>query len=254
MSLQRRAVLWNISRLASRTARLVATVSNFSRDELVRWYKLPVSKIRVIYCGPGSSLNAVPASRTGENAFEISGPYIAVIGGEYPHKNIARLVKAYGRIASKINHKLVIAGLIPQDVAKLIKGLNLQSIIVTGYLSRAELREAIAGSDLFVMPSLYEGFGAPVLEAQGLGVPVACSSAGSLPEIMGGSAVLFDPKDIDAMGTAIARCVSDRALNSELRTLGRENFARFTWRNTADAYSSCYRELMNWKSKPRSSR
>jgi glycosyltransferase involved in cell wall biosynthesis len=97
--------------------------------------------------------------------------------------------------------------------------------------------------ELFVMPSLYEGFGFPVLEAQAQGVPVACSNSGALPEITGNSAELFDPRDVDDIAASILRCLVDQDVNKRLRTLSIENAARFSWQRTAQAYQACYAHI-----------
>jgi glycosyltransferase involved in cell wall biosynthesis len=90
------------------------------------------------------------------------------------------------------------------------------------------------------MPSLYEGFGFPVLEAQAQGVPVACSNAGSLPEVTRQSAELFDPESIDDMAETLARCIKNPELNLKLRKLARENAASYSWKDTAAEYLKCY--------------
>ena len=243
MNTVRRIVLWNVSRLSARAAKLVATVSIFSRDELLRWYRLRQSDVRVITSGPGScQANAIAPEGTMVEGM-IEGPYIAVIGGTYPHKNISRLVEAFERIADKVVHKLVIIGNISPDAREMINSLAVQNVIVTGYLSSAAMDDVIARSDLFVMPSLYEGFGFPVLEAQAKGIPIACSNAGSLPEVTAASAALFDPENVDDIAGTILRCITDRALNANLRKRSRENVVRYSWDQTADVYLACYREL-----------
>jgi glycosyltransferase involved in cell wall biosynthesis len=245
MKALRRMVLWKISFWAAHTANLVTTVSQFSRNELMKWYQLSQSRIQVITSGPGSSQfgESAPAPGSRVQELEIYEPYIAVIGGTYPHKNIPRVIEAFQCIASQVPHKLVIIGKVPPAVHTLLNRLDTDRIVFTGYLSNDSVSAIIARSDLFVMPSLYEGFGFPVLEAQAQGVPVACSSAGSLPEVTKDSAVLFDPENVQDIAGALVRCLTNRELNTELRKRSRENAATYSWKAAAASYLACYRQV-----------
>lgn len=247
MNRLRRHVLWRASLWAARTARLVTTVSQFSRSELMKWYELPPSRIRVITSGPGScpSKQSVAETKDVFGGLGINGAYVTVIGGTYPHKNIQRVVEAFQRIANQIPHSLVIIGKIPPDVRESLDRLATPRVLVTGYLSIQAMRAVISASDLFIMPSLYEGFGFPVLEAQAQGVPVACSNAGSLPEVTKDSAASFDPESVSEIAGTLARCLIDRELNSDLRRRGRENSANYSWKSAASAYRACYKQVVD---------
>lgn len=246
MKALRRLVLWNVSLWAAHRARLVTTVSRFSRGEVLKWYGLPESRLKVVISGPGTSPEpeSVPVDHRGLiRALGIQEPYIAVIGGTYPHKNIRRAVESFQRIANQIPHRLVIIGKIPSEVRTVVDRLTTQRIIVTGYLPSRVMRTVISQSDLFVMPSLYEGFGFPVLEAQAQGVPVACSNAGSLPEVVRDSAALFDPESIQDIAGTMARCLTDRERNLELGSRARGNAASYSWKTAAAAYRACYQNV-----------
>lgn len=245
MTWYRRFGLYTLSRIASRTSDLVTTVSQFSRQELIRWYKLNPASVRVILCGPGRQ--AEPAAET--SPLPISGigngePYIAAIGGGYPHKNISRLLEAFVRIKDQVPHKLVIIGKLAPNAHEALSRLGSDRIVLAGYVSDEQLRETIRLSDLFVMPSLYEGFGLPVLEAQLQCVPVACSNRGSLPEVVGQSALLFDPENVEEIAKVMVQCVRDRDLNRSLRERGVLNVARFSWKRTAQEYRDCYLRVL----------
>lgn len=238
MSRVRRTVLWLVSRHASKTADMVNTISGFAQREINQWYGLPAARIRVILSGPGNepgtSEDVLPPDL---EKVASEGPFIAVIGGGYPHKNIPRLVEAFKRISGRIPHRLVVLGKVhgsPQPGDK---------VIYTGYLSRTDLQGMLRRCDLFVMPSLYEGFGFPVLEAQRLGAPVACSDAASLGELTGGSAALFNPEDVENMAAVIEHCVLNRETNAELRRSAVENSQRFAWAVTAQAYERAYKSI-----------
>lgn len=245
MTWYRRLGLSTLSRIASRTSDLVTTVSEFSRRELIRWYKLNPAAVRVVLSGPGRQ--AESASETSPRPLSEIGngePYIAVIGGSYPHKNILRLIEAFARVERQVPHKLVILGNLAADAYDALLHLGSDRIVIAGYVSDAQLRETIRLSDLFVMPSLYEGFGFPVLEAQLQCVPVACSNRGSLPEVVGQSARLFDPENVEEIAKVMLECVLDRELNRSLRERARLNVERFSWQRAAQEYRDCYRQVL----------
>jgi glycosyltransferase involved in cell wall biosynthesis len=116
-----------------------------------------------------------------------------------------------------------------------------------GYVPSTHIALILGHADLFAFPSLYEGFGLPVLEAQQLSVPVVCSTAGSLPEVAGQGALFFDPLSVDQMAEAIRACLSDRSLNARLRQLGRENVTRFSWEKAAGATLAVYESVHEGK-------
>jgi glycosyltransferase involved in cell wall biosynthesis len=117
-------------------------------------------------------------------------------------------------------------------------------VLFPGRLTDRQLGELFAWARAVVYPSLYEGFGLPVLEAQELGIPVACSRAGSLPEVAGESACFFDPLRADEMAAAISRCLTDGALRKELVAKGKANAQRFTWADTAARTLAVYRKVL----------
>jgi glycosyltransferase involved in cell wall biosynthesis len=246
MSPVRRAALSLVSGLAAKCADIVTTVSRFSRDELVRWYKLPGEKIQVISSGPGARhVEQMPLTTPELERSVGAGPYITAMGGSWAHKNISRLVQAYEQIACDIPHRLIISGSI---YGATVETKLCDKILCTGYLERSDLQELLRRSDLFVMPSLYEGFGFPVLEAQSLGVAVACSNVAALPELMRDSAAFFDPENVNEMAEVTKRCVTDRSFNEEMRRKSGENIRRFSWTSTAAGYEELYIKLGQKKS------
>jgi len=116
-------------------------------------------------------------------------------------------------------------------------------VVFTGYIPDSEVNSLMRGASLFAFPSLYEGFGLPILDAQLAGVPVACSSAGALPEVAGEGAVVFDPLSIDDMAAAILRCLTDDTLNAALIESGLANARRFSWNRTARQTLDVYRAV-----------
>lgn len=252
---------------SSRVARRVIAPSRATADDLTRFYGTPAAKLRVIYeaCSIGG-LNAKPqrgkeaesvnaeARRRGdaENREENSAlsphtprlrgeapPYALYVGTLQPRKNLARLIDAYARLVTReaVEWELVIAGGVgwmgePFQQQAIALGLA-DRIHFPGYVADDALPGLLAGARFFVFPSLYEGFGLPVLEAQQMGAAVMTSNNSSLPEVAGDAALLVDPNDVEAIADAMLRLSRDEALRQELIAKGYENVKRFSWEKAA---------------------
>jgi glycosyltransferase involved in cell wall biosynthesis len=182
-----------------------------------------------------------------KKCYTIHEPYIVAFGGFSLHKNITRLIEAYAAIKNDFPHQLVLIGRIPANVnlEVEIKKWNINGrLVTTGYISDEDTISLLSHADLFVLPSLYEGFGLPVLEAQQAGVAVACSNAASLPEVGGEGAVYFNPKSVDDIMLAIKRCLADSTLRDQLIVQGKKNVARFNWKKTAQATLLVYHDVL----------
>jgi glycosyltransferase involved in cell wall biosynthesis len=247
MRFVKRNVLRFFSTWSIRKAKAVITISNFSKKAICSELKIHPDKVSVTWLGPKSGrffLSPEDPSRIKEQ-YRISGSYIVAFGGGSKHKNIPRLLDAYEKIKKKISCKLVMIGHLPPNVNQLeLPG----GIIVTGYVPTEHVSPLLAGADVFVLPTLYEGFGLPVLEAQQAGVPVVCSSAGALPEVAGEAAVFFDPLSVDEMTDKILQVLGDESQRSELRKKGLENVAKFSWEKTALATLTVYNHVYSeWR-------
>jgi len=249
MRFVKRLLLRFFSTLAARRSDHIITISCFSKRRLNQALRLPNNKITVTYLAPGAKLN-----RGGEDSwpelaplYRIKGPYIAAFGGGALHKNIPRLIQAFAALKDQVPHSLVLIGRLPPDVnlatVSKEKGLN-DRVIATDYVPSAHINTLLCHADLFVLPSLYEGFGMPVLEAQQASVAVACSTAASLPEVAGKGAMYFDPKSIEAISEAIYRCLFDSRMRMELCRLGQENLKRFSWERAAAETLAVYRQVL----------
>jgi glycosyltransferase involved in cell wall biosynthesis len=170
------------------------------------------------------------------------GQYWLCVGTVEPRKNQARLFEALARLPG--NRPLVLAGgrgWLMDDVARVVGELGLASRVkLTGYVDDAELAWLYANCFGFTYPSLFEGFGLPVLEAMSLGAPVITSNVSSLPEVAGDAALLVDPLDVDDIAAAMARLEGDEALRESLRRKGYEQAARFGWDAAAQAAQDAY--------------
>lgn len=244
----KRAVLQFFSTHAACRANHVITISDFSKGEISRFMKLSRDKITVTHLGPSQEKYTDSSENGAElcRRYGLKKPYIVAFGGGTIHKNIPRLIQAFSTVKEKFPHDLVLIGKIPPNV-DLTRGMskngNRERIKATGYLPDAHIQPILGHADLFVLPSLYEGFGLPAIEAQQAGVAVACSTAGSLPEVSGEGAVYFDPASVETMARTIERCLADDQLRSRLVLKGRENVKRFSWEKTALETLSVYRNV-----------
>ncbi len=245
MPAARRAALRFFAVQCARRAERVITISAFSRGEICRVLNLDPGKVTAIHLG-ALRTGASPAAGawpelTGR--YGIREPYVVAFGGRTLNKNIPRLIRAFALLRDAVPHSLVLVGHIPADVDLAAETAELRErIIVTGYVPEGDVFPLLSRAELFVLPSLYEGFGLPALEAQQAGVAVACSTAGSLPEVAGEGAVYFDPESVEGMAAVMRRCLADAPLRSRLVRNGRENVARFSWNRTAEETAAVYRE------------
>jgi glycosyltransferase involved in cell wall biosynthesis len=161
-----------------------------------------------------------------------------------PRKNLLRLIDAVALVAREMPISLRVVG--PDGFqAKQIRDRldGLAEVEITGYVSDEQLVAEYQRADVFVYPSIYEGFGLPIVEAMASGIPVVTSTGGSLPEVAGDAALIVDPLDVAAIASAIHRIASEPSLRERLRTLGLARSARFTWRDAARAHLDVYREV-----------
>jgi len=231
---------------SARRAERVITISDFSKREIVDGLGVTPDRIVVTHLGPRMDVGerqAVPWDIVRE-IYGLPERYIIAIGGTSRHKNIVRLIAAFRTLKDGYPHALVIPGHVPPDVD--VPGETAQlggRLLCPGYVPDEYLGSMLGHADLFVLPSLYEGFGLPVLEAQQAGVALACSTAGSLPEVAGDGAAYFDPLSVASISAAIRRCLDDPGLRSDLRARGAENVKRFSWARTAEETLETYRSV-----------
>ncbi|SDB43567.1 Glycosyltransferase involved in cell wall bisynthesis [Desulfonatronum thiosulfatophilum] len=251
MPLLKRVILAFLVRRGAYATRAVITNSEFSRGEIHRHLGLPLDRIHVVPLASdlrddilSEQSGFASDTDTPDQPGEIDGPYILAFASQSSHKNIPRLIEAFARIAPSFPHNLVLAGHLPRDGATdaAIARWNMTDRVrITGFLPRANVMRLMEKAELFVFPSLYEGFGLPLLEAQTMGTPVACAQRGALPEVAGESAVYFDPEQVLDMAATLAHLLSDEELRTQLVAKGYKNQQRFSWtaaaRKTLDIYA-----------------
>jgi glycosyltransferase involved in cell wall biosynthesis len=220
-----------VFRQLAKRARRIFTDSIFSQHELARYLKHDLRRFEVIPLG-GDHLQRIQPD---ENILDLHGlrtqPYILMVANQSPHKNTARLLEAVSRLKGEMHFALVGGKLdIFQDAG--LDGIP-ENVVQLGYINDAELKALYEHARGFIFPSLYEGFGLPVLEAMNCGCPVLSSRAASLPEVGGGAALYFDPLSVNDIADKIENFVSSLSLQSDLRQRGRLRAVQFTWDGTA---------------------
>jgi glycosyltransferase involved in cell wall biosynthesis len=241
---------------AARRADKIIAISQSTKKDLINLLGAKPEKISVVYPGYDDDIfKPSPDPHKIETALRKYGiirSYIIYVGILEPKKNILRLVEAFASLKreGKIVHKLVIAGKRAwgdETVFQAVRRNGLEGeVIFTGYVPQEELPLLMSGADVFVFPSLHEGFGIPPLEAMACGTPVIASNASSLPEVVGDAGILVDPYNVDEIAEAIYKVVSDGKLREQMRRKGLERAKLFSWKKAAqqtlqileDTYSS----------------
>jgi glycosyltransferase involved in cell wall biosynthesis len=232
------ATRWN-----ARVATHVVADSNSTGRDLVSRYGTHPGKVSVAYPGYDERLAPVrnPAAIAAvKTRYGIPGDYFLYLGTLQPRKNLSRLISAFAdlpRSGLKPEPTLVLAGRrgwLTQDIFARVRQLGLeQRVLLPGYVAEEDKAALLSGALAFAFPSLYEGFGLPVLEAQACGCPVVCSSTSSLPEVAGDGALLIDPTDVAAWTAALGQLAADPVLRSALVERGHANLQRFSWQRCA---------------------
>jgi glycosyltransferase involved in cell wall biosynthesis len=244
-------------RKACRLNNMIATVSEFSKRDIAEKIGVPLEKIRVI---PNGLREPHPPNRQLEKLLQekhkTGQDFILNVGGIHERKNIIRLIYAFSELVNLKNYsgKLVITGNISGkpyqnkmkklcDAAIDKTGMK-EKIIFTGFISEAELDSLFRMTKILIYPSLYEGFGIPILEAMKMGVPVITSNTSAMPEVASGAAYLIDADDTQAMTHAMSRLIENDSLRQELIDKGKNRVLTFTWENSAEKYLQLYHDVI----------
>jgi alpha-1,3-rhamnosyl/mannosyltransferase len=233
----------------SRAAHVVAD-SEATRNDLVARCRVPAERVTAIPLAADAHLRPVPAGafRRQEG---LERPYLLYLGTNKPHKNLVALVRAWGALPTTVraDYQLVVAGY--QDArypeARLLAAALGDSVRWLGPVAHADLAALYSGAQWFVFPSLYEGFGLPVLEAMACGTPVACSRASSLPEVVGEAGLTFDPRDEREMRAVLTRLLEDAPLRAQMAARALARAGQFSWEATARATYAVYRAVLGHK-------
>lgn len=246
----------------ARRSRAIITVSMCSKRDLIEIFGLPESRIHVIYLGTDEKLfNDVAPARDLQNSllkkFGLQKPFIFHHGTIQPRKNLKRLIDAY-RLAMARNPNLdldlVLAGNLGwqyEDVIVTARSNNSAGrVVLTGPVASDELSILLKSASLVVMPSLYEGFCLPMLEAMACGTATICSNSSCLPEISGGVLRYFDPTSIDEIATSIEHVLENSELRAELSLRGKERASSFNWQRCAEETLEVLKAAAGYQSCP----
>lgn len=226
-------------------AQHIVTVSQATADDVMSFRPDAAGRITII--PPGLTKLPTPVTSPLLNL----QPYALFVGTLEPRKNLARILEAFASLRPDTveDLKLVIAGGQGWKLADLDSLINLHGlngrVIATGYVSDAELAGLYSSARFLVMPSLYEGFGFPIIEANSFGIPVITSQISSMPEAAGNSALLIDPYDSGSIAQAILRLTRDKKLHATLASFARENAARFSWVEAGKTLLAVMQDLTN---------
>jgi glycosyltransferase involved in cell wall biosynthesis len=238
--------------LVARRAQAIVTVSHSAGDDIVRYLGVSPSKVHVILNAVSSAFHPVTDKAQLDTVlarYGLDGPYILYVGTIEPRKNLARLIDAFRELKERgLPHKLVLVGQqgwhcapIYAEVEKYDLG---KDVLFTGYVPFEDLPVLYSGASVMAFPSLYEGFGLPVLEAMSCGAPVVTSRSSALAEVADGAALLVDPQSCAQIADAIYRVCTEPDLAEELSEKGRARATHFTWENAARATLDVYDSLL----------
>jgi len=220
----------------------VVTVSEFSKSEIIKHLGVSPSKVDVIYNG----IDPVFLDDSEAEPIELPDEYLLYVGGTNARKNISSLLRCFEMLKSEygVNHDLVMVGPDPKlHHSYPVSEVSGEDIHVTGYISKRELKFVYEHANVFLFPSLYEGFGMAPLEAMACDTPVVSSDRASLPEVLGEAAQLVDPTDMPEFSKSVYRVLSNKDLRAKLVRLGHSRSKKFSWDKSADQLHDIFQSL-----------
>jgi glycosyltransferase involved in cell wall biosynthesis len=238
---------------AARKAKKVIVPSVASKEDVIKLLGAESDKVAVTYEAVDDEYHNW---RTNEKIrqeiqqqYGIKKPYLLFVSQWRPHKGIVPLVEAYKILREKYEDdvELVVAGKVNKDFPEVIEKIEevrkeIGGILTPGFVPEEDLPALYGGAIAFVLPSLYEGFGIPPLEAMSAGLPVATSNISCMPEVLQDAAVYFDPKDSHDIARALDKLINDEELRKEMIRLGKEQVKKYSWRKMAQETLRVYEE------------
>ena len=252
-SLFQRLVYGVTVRLAARTAKRVLADSQSAAQDLQRFLGLSEARIRVVPAAADPTFHVCTAVEVKaiRDKYDLPEGYVLHLSSSKPHKNLVRLVEAWALLEERgetSGCSLALAGQVSPrypEARDRIRLLSMEGRVrLLGRIPDRDLPALYSGASWFVFPSLYEGFGLPVLEAMACGTPVVCSNTSSLPEIVGDAAITFDPVDTEGIAKALAHALADPERAKEMGKKALQQAHQFNWERTAQLAYQCYREVL----------
>lgn len=237
-----RVFLWRLQyRYVRRRAAFFLAISEFTKKEMVELWHIPPEKVHIVPCAYSPTLTRETSQdRLSQlrKKYGLPEQFILFVGNSNPRKNLLRLIQAFDRAKTEKNlpHQLIIAG---EQGWKFDRAQTMQAIQhredvrFIGFVPDEDMPALYSAASLFAFPTLYEGFGIPVLEAQACGVPVLTSKCSSLPEVGGDGAFYVDPYDVSGISNGIRAILTDTVLTEKLVRQGLQNVKRFSWESSA---------------------
>jgi glycosyltransferase involved in cell wall biosynthesis len=247
-----RSTRWNV-----RSAAHVMADSATTKRDLISKYNAKPDRITVAYPGLDPSIKRITNQNEIDRVkakYKITGDYLLYLGTLQPRKNLSRLITAFAQVQSNFqsptsNLQLVLAGKAGWYAQPLFDQVRDHQpstrVLFPGYIDAADKSALLSGATAFVFPSLYEGFGFPVLEAMQCGVPVLCSNTSSLPEIAGEAALLIDPLSVESIADGLTRITNDETLRRKLIEAGYVQAKKFSWQACANVVLNVFDRVLN---------
>jgi glycosyltransferase involved in cell wall biosynthesis len=238
-----------LTRLSARRARRLIAVSAHTARESTRLLGVPMERVDVVYHGVDPAFRPLPVREVSSLRERRGLPerFVLFVGTLEPRKNLVRLVEAFARVRDG-RVGLVLAGgrgWLYDELFARVESLGLgDEVVFAGYVTNEELPLWYNAATVVAYPSVYEGLGLPVLEAQACGTPVLTSNVSSLPEAAGDAALMVDPYDVEAMAAGLDRLLTDELLRHQLRERGLAHARQFSWSDTAQATVRVYRRAL----------
>jgi glycosyltransferase involved in cell wall biosynthesis len=238
-----------LTRLSMQRARRVVAVSASTRRDVIRYYGVAEEKVDVVYNGVDQAFEPFPEDQVAAFRARHGLPerFILFVGTLEPRKNVARLIRAYAQLPGRRPPLMLVGGRgwLYDDVLRLVEELGLTpDVHLIGYVPADDLPWWYNAAELFVYPSLYEGFGLPPLEAMACGTPVVASTSSSLPEVVGDAGLLVDPADTAGLTAALNTGLTNASTRARLRAAGLARASQFTWQATAHGTADTYRRAL----------